>query len=62
MHIPPPPLLQAVSAGGDVWLDYAKLFDESRLVHASTVDFLLLTALMPFWMSNDAELRKWEQR
>ncbi len=28
----------------------------------TTLDFLTLTTLVPFWMSNDAEARKWEQR
>lgn len=28
----------------------------------TTLDFLTLTALAPFWMSNDAKLRGWEER
>jgi hypothetical protein len=31
-------------------------------VHVSTLDFALLTAAAPFWMSNDAQQRKWEGR
>lgn len=27
-----------------------------------SLDFLTLTALAPFWMANDAALRKWKQR
>lgn len=27
-----------------------------------TIDFLTLTTLAPFWMANDAALRKWDQR
>ena len=41
---------------------YLSLFDESRLVHISTIDCCILTALAPFWMSNDAELRGWKDR
>ncbi|KAG2428233.1 hypothetical protein HYH02_014415 [Chlamydomonas schloesseri] len=52
----------AATAGGDAWVEYLKLFDESRLVHVTTVDFATLTALAPFWMENDAVGRKWEQR
>ncbi|KAG2423688.1 hypothetical protein HXX76_015078 [Chlamydomonas incerta] len=52
----------ALTAGGDAWAEYFKLFDESRLVHVTTVDFATLTALAPFWMENDAAGRKWEQR
>ena len=53
---------QAATAGGDSWNDYVKLLQESRLVHVTTLDFLTLTTLAPFWMENDAELRKWEDR
>lgn len=31
-------------------------------MHVTTVDFLTLTVLAPFWMANDAELRKWSPR
>lgn len=53
---------QAVAAGSGAWLDYLKLFDESRFVHATSIDFALFTALAPFWMSNDAEGRGWGPR
>jgi uncharacterized membrane protein len=55
-------LYHALSAGTDSWLYYLQLFDESRLVHATSVDFALCTLLMPFWLSNDASQRKWESR
>lgn len=55
-------LFQAATAGGAAWLEYLRQFDSSRLVHATSVDFALCTLLAPFWMSNDAEGRKWEQR
>lgn len=55
-------LYQGLTAGGDAWLQYLQLFDESRLTHATSLDFVLLTLLMPFWMGNDAERRGWEQR
>eukprot|EP00798_Chlamydomonas_sp_ICE-L_P016492 gene16492-22718_t len=45
------------NAPGEAWLGYLNLFDESRLVHVTTLDFTILTALMPFWMYNDAEAR-----
>jgi hypothetical protein len=44
------------------WAEYGHLIDESRLVHVTTLDFLCLTAFAPFWMLNDAEARKWEQK
>lgn len=55
-------LIQAATAGGDAWVEYIRLARESRLVHVTTLDFLTLTALAPFWMDNDATLRKWEGR
>jgi len=52
----------AAAAGGASWVEYLKLLQESRLVHVTTVDFLTLTLLAPFWMDNDAQLRNWEGR
>lgn len=54
--------LQAASAGGAWWSDYFKLLDESRFVHVTSLDFATLTALMPFWMDNDATARNWDKR
>ena len=50
------------AADGATLGEYIKLFQESRLVHATTLDFITLSSLAPFWMSNDADLRKWEPR
>lgn len=33
-----------------------------RFINVMTLDFLTLSALAPFWMSNDATLRRWEGR
>ena len=52
----------ALTAGGPAWAEYGHLFDESKLVHVTTLDFMLLTAFTPFWMYNDAQLRDWEPR
>ena len=52
----------ALTAGGPAWYEYGRLFDESKLVHVTSVDFCLLTAFAPFWMYNDAQLRGWEPR
>ena len=53
---------QIATAGTTAWADYIKLVQESRLVHVTTVDFLTLTTLAPFWMDNDAQLRQWDGR
>jgi hypothetical protein len=50
----------AAAAGGAAWAEYFRLLQESRLVHVTTLDFLTLTTLAPFWMENDAQLRNWE--
>lgn len=55
-------LYVALTAGTEQWLGYLQFFDESRLAHATSIDFMLCTLLLPFWLNNDAEGRKWEQR
>lgn len=52
-------LISAVTAGSEEWTQFFYLFDESRFVHVTSLDFLLLTAFLPFWLSNDASFRKW---
>ncbi|MEW5308412.1 MAG: hypothetical protein WDW38_000376 [Sanguina aurantia] len=53
---------QAATAGGAAWSEYLQLFDESRFIHVTSIDFAMLTALLPFWMGNDAQLRNWGPR
>jgi hypothetical protein len=55
-------IYQAATAGGAAWVEYGKLLEESRFVHVTTLDFLTLTCLAPFWMYNDAQLRQWGPR
>lgn len=52
----------AVTAGPAAWSEYARLFDESRLVHVTTLDFLALSSFIPFWVALDASSRKWSGR
>ena len=49
-------------AGGQAWLGYFSMFDESRFVHVTSLDFLALTLLAPFWVLNDASTRSWSDR
>lgn len=53
---------QAATAGSASWEEFGRLLEESRLVHVTTLDFALLTAFAPFWMTNDAEARGWQER
>ncbi len=49
----------AATAGPAAWSEYGRLFDESRLVHVTSLDFLALSSFIPFWVSLDADSRKW---
>lgn len=55
-------LAQVALAPSAQWVEFGKLFDESRLVHVSTLDLTVLTLCAPFWMFNDAAQREWEPR
>ncbi|KAK9840204.1 hypothetical protein WJX74_005416 [Apatococcus lobatus] len=54
-HLPP-------FADSKLLVDYLRLFDESRVVHVSSLDALALVAFSPYWMYNDAERRQWSSR
>ncbi|KAI8102670.1 hypothetical protein M9434_005469 [Picochlorum sp. BPE23] len=53
-------LWSAAVAGSGQWNDYLQLFSVSRFVHVTSIDFTTLCLLAPFWMENDAKLRRWE--
>lgn len=55
-------LTKAVLAGVPMWNRYFEFYDESRFVHVMSLDFIALTALMPFFMSWDADKRGWADR
>ncbi|XP_015082093.1 uncharacterized protein LOC107025843 [Solanum pennellii] len=46
-------------SSGDVWKEFYQYFRESRFVHATSIDFSLLSAFAPFWIYNDMTARKW---
>lgn len=50
----------AATAGPAAWAEFARLFDESRLVHVTSLDFLALSSFIPFWVSLDAGARRWK--
>ena len=54
--------LQIALAGGEAWTEYLQLFNESRFVHVTSLDFAALCLSAPFWMWNDAEKRQWPGR
>ena len=51
---------KAATAGDAAWVDFGRLFMESRFVHVTTVDFITLTLCAPFWVWNDASVRRYE--
>ncbi len=51
---------KAATAGDAAWVDFGHLFQESRFVHVTTLDFLTLSLAAPFWVWNDAAVRKYE--
>lgn len=53
---------QVATAGPAQWSEFSHLFDESRFTHVMSLDFLMLTTLAPFWMSNDATVRNWDKK
>ncbi|PON87981.1 Cardiolipin synthase N-terminal [Trema orientale] len=46
-------------ANGDDWKEFFQYFRESRFIHATCLDFTLLSAFAPFWVYNDMTARKW---
>lgn len=49
----------ALFSGGEAWKEFLRYFNSSRLVHITSLDFLALSSLAPFWVYNDMEVRKW---
>ncbi|MCL7035389.1 hypothetical protein MKW94_022903 [Papaver nudicaule] len=52
-------IVYAGLAGGDVWREFYQYFRESKFIHATCLDFTLLSAFAPFWVYNDMTSRKW---
>ncbi|KDP29955.1 hypothetical protein JCGZ_18524 [Jatropha curcas] len=46
-------------ANGDVWKEFYQYFRESKFIHITSLDFILLSAFAPFWVYNDMTARKW---
>ncbi|KAJ4785498.1 transmembrane protein [Rhynchospora pubera] len=49
----------AAIAGGDTWKEFYQYFRESKFIHATCIDFTLLSTFAPFWVYNDATARRW---
>ncbi|KAL5711923.1 hypothetical protein ACHQM5_014147 [Ranunculus cassubicifolius] len=48
-----------LSADASVWKEFYQYFRESKFIHATCVDFCLLSTFAPFWVYNDMSGRRW---
>ncbi|GKE12915.1 hypothetical protein Tco_1416466 [Tanacetum coccineum] len=55
-------IVNAGLATGDNWKEYIQYFGGSRLIHATSLDFALLSTFAPFWVYNDMTVRKWTDK
>lgn len=53
-------IIYAGKAGGDDWKEFIRYFRESKFIHATCLDFTLLSAFSPFWVYNDMTARRWK--
>ncbi|TVU06495.1 hypothetical protein EJB05_49715, partial [Eragrostis curvula] len=51
-------IIYAGKASGDDWKEFIRYFRESRFIHATCLDFTLLSAFSPFWVYNDMTARR----
>ncbi|KAK1292107.1 hypothetical protein QJS10_CPB17g00432 [Acorus calamus] len=52
-------IIYAGLANGDTWMEFYQYFRGSKLIHVTSLDFLLMSAFAPFWVYNDMTARKW---
>lgn len=50
-------LFNAFSSGIGSWNAFFRLFDESKFVHVTSLDFVALTACLPLFLWNDSQKR-----
>nr|XP_043621976.1 uncharacterized protein LOC122593615 [Erigeron canadensis] len=55
-------IVNAGLATGDNWKEFLQYFGGSRLIHATSIDFALLSTFAPFWVYNDMTARKWSDK
>ncbi|QCE07027.1 hypothetical protein DEO72_LG9g2042 [Vigna unguiculata] len=52
-------IIYAGLAGQDVWKEFYQYFRESKFIHITSIDFIVLSTFAPFWVYNDMTARKW---
>ncbi|KAI4341797.1 hypothetical protein MLD38_026478 [Melastoma candidum] len=55
-------VISAASAGVADWMEFYQYFRESKFIHATSIDFTLLSVFAPFWVYNDITARKWYEK
>ncbi|KAL6842450.1 hypothetical protein ACP4OV_027685 [Aristida adscensionis] len=54
-------IIYAGKASGDDWKEFIRYFRESKFIHATGIDFTLLSTFAPFWVYNDMTARRWKK-
>ncbi|XP_078443711.1 uncharacterized protein LOC144713095 [Wolffia australiana] len=49
-------------ASGEDWTEFFQYFRQSKFIHATCLDFSLLSAFSAFWVFNDMTVRKWYEK
>ncbi|CAI5945175.1 unnamed protein product [Closterium sp. NIES-64] len=55
-------VISAATAPSTDWLEFLQYFQESLLIHVTSMDFVLLNMFLPFWLFNDMAYRNWAPR
>ncbi|CAI5510667.1 unnamed protein product [Closterium sp. Naga37s-1] len=55
-------VISAATAPSTDWLEFLQYFQESLLIHVTSMDFVLLNMFLPFWLFNDMAYRSWAPR
>lgn len=53
-------IIYAGRAGGADWQEFFQYARESKFIHATSIDFTLLSTFSPFWVYNDMTARRWK--
>lgn len=55
-------LANSYFGGEEAWKEFGQYFRGSRFIHVTSIDFLVLSGMAPFWLYNDMTVREWEGR
>ncbi|CAI5476688.1 unnamed protein product [Closterium sp. Yama58-4] len=55
-------VISAATAPSADWLEFLQYFQESLMIHVTSMDFVLVNMFLPFWLFNDMAYRNWAPR